>query len=67
MNDSFLNSANKKNPIVTIPNLKARAANGDAFWTIISPDMNADDHNSMNSKGKVFIIIKDLYCHKFLN
>ena len=47
---------NKKKPTVTIPNLKARAAKGDAFWTIISPDMKAEDHNSINSKGKVFII-----------
>ena len=28
---SFLSNANKKKPIVTIPNLKASAAKGDAF------------------------------------
>jgi hypothetical protein len=28
---SFLSNANEKKPIVTIPNLKASAAKGDAF------------------------------------
>jgi hypothetical protein len=27
--------------------------------------MNADDHNSMNSKGNVLIINKDFFGHKF--
>ena len=52
----YLINANIKKPIVTIPNLKASAAKGDAFWTIISPEMNADDHSNINSKGNVLII-----------
>ena len=53
---SLLKKANIKKPIATIPNLKAKAANGDALLTISFPDINADDHSNIKNKGKYFII-----------
>ena len=53
---SFLIIEYKKKPIVTTPNLIVNAAKGVASSTITFPVMKADDHKSINNKGKDFVI-----------
>ena len=59
---SFFIKEYKKNPIVTIANLKDRAAKGDASSTMTLPDMKAEDQSRIKKSGKSFIIYqKNIY------
>ena len=44
--------SNKKNPIATKKNLKAKAANGSLLSMIGLVVINAEDQRSMNRRGK---------------
>tara|TARA_B100000900_G_scaffold12099_1_gene9817 strand:+ start:219 stop:464 length:246 start_codon:yes stop_codon:yes gene_type:complete len=48
---------NKKNPNVTIENLKARAENGSLLSISGLVVIKAEDHNRTNIKGNILIII----------
>ena len=53
---SFLKKEYKKKPTATIANLKDKAANGEASWTIIFPDIKAEDQSKIKNNGKNLII-----------
>ena len=53
-----MQTENKKKPIATIENLKARAENGSLLSIIGLVVINADDHNSINMNGKILTILK---------
>jgi hypothetical protein len=47
----FVKRQNKKKPILTKPNLKLRAANGEESETIALLVTNAEAHNKINNTG----------------
>ena len=55
-----------KKPRATKANLNARAENGSLLSTNGFVVINADDHKTMNIKGKIFVIYKKFISKKGL-
>ena len=67
--DCFKKTENKKNPIATKKNLKAKAEKGSLLSIIGLVVMKAEDQSRINISGKILTIsglIIDLYLHSIV-